>query len=198
MDSSFKVAYIGDDKALHYYIVTEKNKKPGYIPVGSAITSYARDFTIRTAQKNFYGDDKDGFIYADTDSIHCSLTPDQLKGVRIHPTDFCSWKLESTWDMGLFVRQKTYIEHVIEEDLNPCKPYYNIKCAGLPDNCKELFLRSMRGEKPKESEPEDVKAFLSKRRTISDFKTGLKIPQKLRPVNIRGGTLLVPSIYTLH
>lgn len=197
-DSSFKVAYIGDDKALHYYIVNEKNKKPGYIPVGSAITSYAREFTIRTAQKNFYGDDKDGFIYADTDSIHCSLTPERLKGVRVHPTDFCAWKLESVWDMGIFVRQKTYIERVIEEDSKPCEPYYNIKCAGLPDNCKELFLRSVRGETAKDSEPEDVKEFLSKQRKISDFKTGLKIPQKLRPVNIRGGTLLVPSIYTLH
>ena len=56
----------------------------------------------------------------------------------------------------------------------------------------------MKGEQAKESEPEDVKEFLSKKRAISDFKRGLQIPQKLRPVNIKGGIILVPSIYTLH
>ena len=62
----------------------ENGKKPGYIPVGSAITSYARNFTIRAAQMNYFGKDKPGFIYADTDSIHCNIAWHEVSGVKIH------------------------------------------------------------------------------------------------------------------
>ena len=94
-DSSFKLAYVKDDKSIGFLPVSEFNKKPGYIPVGSAITSYARNFTIRAAQKNYHGVNNPGFIYADTDSIHCDLPPDQIKGIKVHAKDFCCWKLES-------------------------------------------------------------------------------------------------------
>lgn len=50
-DSSFKFAYIKEDKSIGFIPIAEANKKAGYIPVGSAITSYARNFTIRAAQK---------------------------------------------------------------------------------------------------------------------------------------------------
>lgn len=76
-DSSFKYAYVKEDNSIGFVPVIENNKTPGYIPVGSAITSYARNFTIRAAQKNYYGVDKPGFIYADTDSIHCDLPPEK-------------------------------------------------------------------------------------------------------------------------
>ncbi len=116
-DSSFKVAMIGDDDSVKFVNVFANDKKVGYIPIGSAITSYAREFTIRTAQKNFHGVDKPGFIYADTDSIHCDLSADELKGVPVDPVKFCHWKLETSWDKAIFVRQKTYIEHVTHENL---------------------------------------------------------------------------------
>ena len=92
-NSSYKVAYIKEDKSIGFTTVIANDKKPGYIPIGSAITSYARNFTIRAAQKNFYGKDKDGFVYADTDSIHCNLPPEKIKGITVHPKDFCCWKL---------------------------------------------------------------------------------------------------------
>ena len=72
-DSSFKIAYVKEDKSIGFMQVVENEKKPGYIAIGSAITSYSRNFTIRDAQKNYYGENKRGFIYADTDSIHCDL-----------------------------------------------------------------------------------------------------------------------------
>ena len=65
-DSSFKVAYIKDDKSLGFIRIAENNKKPGYIPVGSAITSYARNFTIRAAQANYHGKNERGFISSQT------------------------------------------------------------------------------------------------------------------------------------
>ncbi|MBR2558343.1 MAG: hypothetical protein IKE95_08275, partial [Methanobrevibacter sp.] len=114
-NSSFKVARL-EDGVVKYSIVCQNNKKPGYIPVGSAITSYARNFTITAAQMNYHGVDNPGFIYADTDSIHCDLMPDDLVGVIEHPKDFCCWKFESCWDEALFVRQKTYIEHITHEN----------------------------------------------------------------------------------
>lgn len=83
-DSSFKLAYVKDDKTIGFLPVTESNKKPGYIPVGSAITSYARNFTIRAAQANYHGVDNPGFIYADTDSIHCDLPPEEIVGIKVH------------------------------------------------------------------------------------------------------------------
>lgn len=200
-DSSFKIAYVKDDKSIGFLPVKENNKKAGYIPVGSAITSYARNFTIRAAQKNYYGVNEKGFIYADTDSIHCDLPPEQITGITVHDKDFCCWKLESCWDVGIFTRQKTYIEHITHENCIPVeKPFYNIKCAGMPQKCKNLFEISMNGYEPKDSDnytDEEVQ-FLSKKRELEDFKVGLKVPGKLMPKRIRGGVLLVETNYEMR
>lgn len=200
-DSSFKIAYVKDDKSIGFLPVKENNKKAGYIPVGSAITSYARNFTIRAAQKNYYGVNEKGFIYADTDSIHCDLPPEQIRGITVHDKDFCCWKLESCWDVGIFTRQKTYIEHITHENCIPVeKPFYNIKCAGMPQKCKNLFEISMNGYEPKDSDnytDEEVQ-FLSKKRELEDFKVGLKVPGKLMPKRIRGGVLLVVTNYEMR
>lgn len=200
-NSSYRVAYIKEDKSVGFMTVIANDKKPGYVPVGSAITSYARNFTIRAAQKNFYGKDKDGFIYADTDSIHCNLPPEKIKGITVHPKDFCCWKLESNWDKAIFIRQKTYIEHVTHEDLEPLdKPFYNIKCAGMPEKCKQLFLRSMEGDLAKDDEhlTDEERDFLSKKRELTDFDVGLVVPSKLMPKRIRGGVLLTPTTYEMR
>ena len=200
-DSSFKVAYLKDDKTLGFYMVEAHDKEAGYIPVGSAITSYARNFTIRAAQKNYHGVDKAGFIYADTDSIHCDIPPEEVTGIKVHDKNFCCWKLESCWDEAIFVRQKTYIEHVTHENLEPISnPYYNIKCAGMPDRCKEQFRLSMEGEKPdpKSKYNDEQLEFISKKRTIEDFKKGLKIYGKLTPKRIKGGVLLTEGYYEMR
>lgn len=202
-DSSFKVAYMKDDMSISYMPVEEHKKKVAYIPIGSAITSYARNFTIRTAQKNYHGVNERGFIYADTDSIHCDLSPDELIGVPVHDTEFCHWKLESYWDEGWFTRQKTYIEHVTHEDgVQLDEPYYSVKCAGMPDNCKELFIKSLTGHKitPEDEQKYDEEQleFLKQKRELSDFKEGLKIKGKLMPKRIRGGTVLVTSYYEMR
>lgn len=217
VDSSFKLAYVKDDKSIGFLPVSESAKKPGYIPVGSAITSYARNFTIRSAQKNYHGVDKRGFIYADTDSIHCDLKPEEIKGITVHDKDFCCWKLESCWDKAVFTRQKTYIEHVVAENCIPIdEPYNNIKCAGMPQKCKDLFEVSMRGDAningyedkttgTKKEWTKEEKEFLFSvessnpiKRTFNDFKIGLKVPGKLLPKRIRGGILLVETTYEMR
>ena len=81
-DSSFKIIRQEDNEVLSFINVEEHKKRVGYIPIGSAITSYARNFTIRAAQMNYNGCER-GFIYADTDSIHCDLNPSEVKGIKM-------------------------------------------------------------------------------------------------------------------
>lgn len=182
-NSSYQYPYIGEDGTVHYMLQIAHDKQAGFIAVGSAITSYARNFTIRSAQQNYYGSNKRGFIYADTDSIHCDLKPEEVKGIRVHPTAFCAWKLESSWDRGIFVRQKTYIEHVTHEDLELVeKPYYNVKCAGMPQRCKNKFINAMEtGEA-----------------SLKDFKVGLCIDGKLLPKRIKGGLILSETTFQMR
>ena len=199
-NSSWKYAYLKDDKSVGFITIEAHEKKVGYIAIGSAITSYSRNFTIRAAQANYYGRDKRGFIYADTDSIHCDLSPEEMKGIKTHDKNFCCWKLEAQWDTAWFTRQKTYIEHVIGENLQPIKnPYYNVKCAGMPDNCKDLFVKSMTGyvPKPDDEYTEEQLDFLKTKRSYEDFDVGLKIWGKLMPKRIDGGIILVDGYYTM-
>lgn len=215
--SSFKVCFLKEDGTLGFTIITANEKTPGYIPIGSAITSYARNFTIRTAQKNYHGVNNPGFIYADTDSIHCDITANKLTGLNVHDSDFCCWKLESYWDEAIFTRQKTYIEHVTHEngirvqDLKdkegnprPKEPYYDVKCAGMPKKCKDLFVIGMQNLSDKtapewvdEDMKELVNKFLSKKYSLKDFAVGLSVPGKLRPKRIPGGILLVETTYKM-
>ena len=198
-DSSFKIVDFKEDGSLCFKTIIANDKTPGYIAVGTAITSYARNFTIRTAQKNYHGVNKRGFIYADTDSIHCDLQPEELNSVPVHPTDFCHWKLESCWDDAIFVRQKTYIEHVTHEDLQEIdNPYYNVKCAGMPERSQKLLIKSLNGDAPQETDTEQEKEFLQQHRTLTDFRIGLEVPDCLKARQIEGGTLLVETTYKMR
>lgn len=182
-DSSFKIAYVKEDGVIGFFPVKEHAKAPGYIPCGAAITSYSRCFTITAAQQNYYGPNERGFIYADTDSIHCDLKPEEVKGITVHPTEFCCWKLESYWDEAIFTRQKTYIEHVTHEDGEPIEtPFYDVKCAGMPKKSKQIFLDKM------EAGEYD----------LTDFKIGLKVEGKLTPKRIRGGVVLQETTYEMR
>ncbi len=175
--SSYKVPYINKKNVLGFELVEEHEKKTGYIAIGSAITSYARRFVINAAQANYQGPDRDGFIYCDTDSIHCSGDPKDAKGIKIHPTNFCAWKLESYWDEAIFVRQKTYIEHVTHNDGEPVEPYYQIRCAGMSEDAKEEFI---------------------KEHTVEEFREGLKLKEGLKPIRMPGGVLLVKKGYDMR
>lgn len=201
--SSFKVARMQEDESLGYEIITAEDKKPIYIAAGSAVTSYSRRFTITAAQLNYYGPYKNGFKYADTDSIHCDIPANELKGIRIDDNAFCCWKLESYWDKAIFVRQKTYIEHVTHEDKKLVnKSYYNIKAAGMPQTCKDQLDISLHGatESDIEKYKDDKQKldFIKQKRTLKDFKAGLTISGKLVPECIKGGVILKETEFTLR
>lgn len=165
-DSSYKIPVMNDFGVVEYTPIEEADKKPGYIPIGSAITSYARCTTIRYAQMNYHGDDKPGFKYADTDSIHADIPLSELVGVPIHDTKICYWKVEREWSEAVFVRQKTYLEVTNGK--------IEITCAGMPDVCKDSFINAIEcGEME-----------------LDDFAPGLEIVGKLYPVRYPGGIVL--------
>lgn len=184
--SNFKVGRLKDD-TMKYECVPDKSMKGGYLPIGAAVTAYARRFTITAAQLNY-----NRFCYADTDSIHC-IGDKPLKGVNIDPVKMLHWKIESVWDYAYFTRAKTYIEHAVEIDEKPVDEFI-IKCAGLPQYCKKLLEHSLRGTMPTPKEQEKMELedilFCEDHRTVEDFDTGLCVPGKLRPKTIPGGVIL--------
>ena len=191
--SSFKIAYVKDNGVLGFYTVEEHDKTLGYIPVGSAITSYAREFTIRAAQKNY-----DKFVYADTDSIHCLGDYKDVVGIPEHETDFCHWKIESFWDEAIFTRQKTYIEHVTHTNKKKLdNPYYNIKCAGMPARANELLNANLSGVEI-ECKTENERKFMSKKLTLEDYKPGLLVAGSLKPKRVKGGIILKDDFYEMR
>ena len=202
-NSSFKRLYPDEYGAITSETIFECKKEAGYIADGAAITSAARAKTVRAAQANY-----DVFCYSDTDSIHLCCSEEDVVGCEIHDTEYGCWKVESHWDSALFVRQKTYAEHIVMKDGEPVEePYWDIKCAGLPQKCKNLLQLSIKGldtlseeeyNKVKDTLTEREFKFVSQKRDITDFKVGLRIPGKLLPVNIPGGTVLADVDFTMH
>ena len=89
----------GDDDIVHYTFSEKEQKEGIYLPIGSFITAYAREKTIRTSQaiKDYsikkYG--KDMYIYSDTDSIHTMLSIEELeKFCDIDNVRLGAWKNE--------------------------------------------------------------------------------------------------------
>lgn len=174
-DSSYKVPYLGADGALKFITRDENAKTPGYIAIGAAITAYAREFTIAAAQANY-----DIFCYADTDSIHCIGKPEDAKGVILHDKNFNCWKCEGIWYHGWFVRAKSYIEVYGEDD-------YLIKCAGMPQNCKDLLAKQFRRNDPR--------IHCCGYEDFTSFRPGITVHGKLTAKQIPGGVLLVPTTF---
>ena len=131
LDVQSKEPYIEDD--IVKYKLGEKGTKKGlYLPLGIFVTSYARNKTIRTSQaiKDYsiekYGIDK--YCYSDTDSIHTTLSIEELKQFcDIDDVELGKWKHEASFSKARFVRQKCYLEMIDYE--------VKITCAGMPKEC---------------------------------------------------------------
>lgn len=174
-DSSYKVPFLDENGILRFYSVEEHEKNPGYIAIGAAITSYARQFTIRAAQANIKY-----FCYSDTDSIHLACKPEDVVGCVIHDKNFNCWKVESEWLRGWFVRTKAYIEETEKDE-------YDVKCAGMPQSCKDKFAHMVRKQ-----DPEWIGCGYE---DITAFRPGLEVQGKLVGRQVPGGLLLCETTY---
>lgn len=210
-DASYKVARLEDNR-IKFTTNRQINKnKGGYIPIGSAITSHARYIEITAAQNNYYGSDKPGFAYADTDSLHINLiSMIDLKGIELDSKEYGKFKKESHWKQAIFIRQKSYIEVVDEKNGQLLKENeIEIVCAGMPENCKNLLKISLMwnvlNKKPDKQIKKEIKKldyesqkFVQQRRSLTDFKVGLIVPGKLTQKIIDGGVVLVRTPYIIR
>lgn len=218
-----KIPYM-EDETIHFSDGPIDTRNPLYIPVAAFITAYAREKTIRSAQKVY-----DKFAYADTDSLHLIFdlpevirnmsqkelenltTADLIKyGVdlpedfEVHPTHLGAWKIEGCFTRAKYLRQKCYVEDSNHETLwgaekfnskelkelcekegidydEEMKKYiehydtakFKITCAGMPDNCHPHV-------------------------TWENFEIGASYTGKLKPVHVKGGTVLVDTDFTIR
>ena len=181
-DASYKVASLDEKDQLQFETIVKRDfSRLVYIPIGAAVTSYAKAVTVRLAQKNFHGVDRPGFIYSDTDSLHLDISPDELIDIELDPKELGKWKLEAVWDKAAFLKQKTYMEHIVATTDGECDPRYSVKCAGLPKKCKENFTAELeQGNK-----------------TMTDFKPGLEIPGAMLPKYVPGGVILTEQTFKI-
>ena len=166
------------DGAVKYQMGKLETRKTIYIPIATFITSYARAYIIRSWQKiSEYSLTKYGFdavVYADTDSLHCLLSPDDVEelshSIEIDDYKLGAWKLESTFTRGKYLRQKCYIEQNDNE--------LNVTIAGFPKR-------------------------LSKYITFDNFKIGFSTEgmeidnPKLTYKHVNGGVLLVETDFSI-
>lgn len=183
-----KVPYLDENEIVNYHTPDPEITDPVYIPMAAFITAYARETTIRAAQKVY-----DRFIYADTDSLHL-VGYDMPEGLEVHPTHLGAWKHEGNFTNSYFIKPKTYMEtmHEIKSDtlknyvknMCSCDVVYrepdgihtyktHVTCAGMPDNVKEIV-------------------------TYDTFKQGNTFAGKLLPKRYKGGVILEDSFFTIH
>ena len=91
-----------------------------YIPMASFITSYAKEFLVKAINEN-----RDKFMYCDTDSLHLHCKLEDVKGVTIHSKNFNCWDYESSFTDFRYIGSKRYAEKINGE--------WEIKCCGLTD-----------------------------------------------------------------
>lgn len=134
-----KAPYMDLDGIVRYRRLEDDERETVYVPVASFITSYARADIIRSSQQvreftlSRYG--FDGYVYSDTDSIHCLVkpedVPDLAKFLDIDDYRLGAWKMESIFSRGKYLRQKCYIEEIDDE--------IESTVAGLPKSLKKLI-----------------------------------------------------------
>lgn len=194
--------YFGEDGLMHTKIV-ENQTRGGYIAIGAYITSYAKGVTIRAAQANY-----DNFKYSDTDSIHLI---DKAVGIKVDSKEIGAWALESESDMARFIRQKTYVEHIVVADGVDVEPHWSIRACGCPEEVKERLLYKVTDTVIKDNNVEYIfhklvkdedEHILNERRNddefIKRFTYGLVEAGKLSKKRVTGGVVLCETTFAIR
>ena len=129
--SKTKQPYLEND-TIKYLNNPEDTKDGGYIPMACFITAYARNETIRAAQKIY---ETGNYIYSDTDSIHA--LGDIPDFIALDDAKFMHWKKELNIKYCKYLRQKCYVDYGIEPGKN--KLIRKITVASMPKECKSMF-----------------------------------------------------------
>ena len=113
-----------DNDVIRFSKIEHKEQDPIYLPLSIFITSYAREVLINAALNN-----KERFIYCDTDSLHLTGT-ETPNGIKIDAFELGAWKIETTFRKARYLNHKQYIEQETNGSLN-------IRCAGLSTKSKD-------------------------------------------------------------
>lgn len=163
--AQIKIPMYDKEKDDVYYKSVPEVKKAVYVPMASFITSYARRVTVRAA--NACGTN---FLYADTDSIHILIDRD-LPKIEIDQKKLGAWKLENLACRGRYIRAKSYLEDMINED---GQTEIEVKCCGLSDTAKKYV-------------------------TWENFHSGLIVQNvNLKQKKIKGGTILKETNFKIR
>ncbi len=184
------------EKDLIQFSVSGVEKKTFYIPAGSYITSYARCKTIRAAQANY-----EYFLYSDTDSIHLITELENVKDAEIDPLKLGAWANEGIFNQARYVRQKTYIEQLIEKDENGDTVYtIDVKAAGATQDVKKRIVYDVEeDEEIAENENGEIITPMRDTDTIFNmFTYGLEIQGKLSRKVVTGGCILYDQSFRIN
>ena len=152
--------YDPDERIVHYVL-------------GVFCTAYARRELLFAIMDN-----RERFVYCDTDSMHLLGTQDPTN-IPIDDKALCHWKVEGTFSRARHLRAKAYIW-----DLNG---KFSVTCAGMPDDVKALVNWD-------NFEYGFTNAF-------TDKDGNMKICPlfaKLMPKTVPGGVVLLDGVYALH
>ena len=183
-----------EDGIIKYKTSKEEMIKGIYLPMAAFITSYARNYTIRSIEKvNKYGRENYGynlFLYADTDSMHLLLDYDIIdnkivlkdkniyKILDIDPVRLGAWDIETAFTKAKYIRSKCYIELQDNNKLN-------VHIAGMPQSMsKYVNFDNFKIGKNKLEFKKDSKAIKDK-------------DKKLRYKRVKGGVSLVYTDFSL-
>ena len=140
-NSGKKIPMIVEDKlCFKTKLAEEGERKPVYIPVATYITSYARAYIIESSQMirdwSIKNKGFDAYVYSDTDSMKILLERDDLEKLKdvlnIDDYELGAWAFEEEWQAGKWIRQKCYIEQMMDGSIQAT-------IAGLPKRLAPLI-----------------------------------------------------------
>lgn len=109
-----------------------------YVPLASAITSYARH-DLKTVAETVGVEYVD---YFDTDSLHFRINSEYVKSKfkKIDGKKLGYWDIEGIFDKGIYLGSKRYAEHILQKD-GTYK--WEVKCCGIPKENQEYFANNI-------------------------------------------------------
>ena len=160
-----KIPYLSEG-VLKFKTLEEPDKPPVYLPVGIFITSWSRHRIITAAQELY-----PHFMYADTDSLHLDILPDEIpETIEIHDTKLGAFKCEFIIEKAKYLHQKCYVEYGHEPDSE--KRETKTVVAGLP---KKLHSQV----------------------TLTNFRRGVIYRGKLVPKQVKNGVILNETTFEI-
>lgn len=191
-----KAPYLKDG-VVKFRLLPPETRETVYIPVAAFITAYGRNRTIRTSQiikdytKKKYGEDR--YYYSDTDSIHASLTDEDLEElkdiIKIDDFKLGYWAKEAEFDRAIYIRQKCYIEEI--------KGKLQVTVAGLPKYLAPLitFENFKKGFTTEGLTREEMISIASGNGATPEEIE--KLHHKLRYKYVKGGVILADTDFTI-